>query len=304
MLLKSTRTKLLNPTHALLWVFFAFIFSVGVGGANSAEFRLAKVYKHDAYFVNLLRLALNNHPKKHRLEVIDVSIGQARLVRATASGSGDWNIIYTGYTEARRRQLLQIDVPLTKGLLGFRLLAIRKDRQDHFDSLSGIEEFKAKVVLGANSAWLDTDIMRHFGLSVTTAPTGSLYPMLAQGRFDALSRGANEILSEIEELNQNGEAAFKIEDRFVFAYRLDTFFYVSRQSRDLANIVETGLKNAIANGEFDSFFLSQPNIAEGLDQIAQRAQVIRFSGSVHNQSLESIPAEYWLGAGILFRKNR
>ncbi len=150
-------------------------------------------------------------------------------------------------------QMIRIPFPLLKGLLGYRIFLIRKDDQPRFAAIRSLEELKL-LRLGQGANWGDIKIYRHNGFAVTTGKDyQNLFHMLVSGRFDYFPRGVNEApLEYAAQHEQHPELA--IEQTLLLVYRYPVFFYVSRNSPQLAKRLSAGLEQMQADGSFDRFF--------------------------------------------------
>ena len=89
---------------------------------------------------------------------------------------------------------LPVRVPTRRGLLGFRLLLIRRQRQSEFRNIRSLDELR-RFSIGQGFAWSDAEILRSQGLRVETGSYEGLFRMLAAGRFDCYPRGINEVFT-------------------------------------------------------------------------------------------------------------
>lgn len=149
------------------------------------------------------------------------------------------------------RRLAPIRIPLYKGLLGHRLLVIRQQGPPRFASIRTLGEL-ANLKAGQGRFWTDTRILKKSGNVVTAVKTASLYPMLDGGRFDYYPRGAGEPWHEVE---QHGFQVM-VEPHLLLIYKMPLYAcFVSQQNPQLAQRIEQGLGEAIADGSFDRYFL-------------------------------------------------
>ena len=164
-------------------------------------------------------------------------------------------------------QMNRIPFPLLKGLLGYRIFLIRKQDQPIFSAIRTLDDLK-KLRLGQGANWGDIKIYHHHGFEVITGETyEGLFHMLLSGRFDYFPRGVNEApLEYAAQHEQHPDLA--IEQTLLLVYRYPVFFYVSRNSPQLARRLQHGMEQMQADGSFDRFFfnyyrpvLEQANLA-------------------------------------------
>lgn len=86
-----------------------------------------------------------------------------------------------------------IPIPLTRGLLGYRIFFIRNSDKVMFSSIKTLEELK-KIKAGQGANWGDIKILKYNNIKVVEGVNySSLFPMLENNRFDYFPRGVNEI---------------------------------------------------------------------------------------------------------------
>lgn len=159
-------------------------------------------------------------------------------------------------TSIERESLMRpVLVPLDKGLTGYRLFLIQKPTQSRLQRVRSLNDLKA-FSIGQGHTWVDTQILRHSGLTVEAgASYGSLFKMLQGQRFDLFSRGVNEISNELRAgMASNPDLA--IEKNLMLYYPLPRYFFFARsaEGEQLALRTEEGLRMLMANGQFDRLY--------------------------------------------------
>lgn len=190
-------------------------------------------------------------------------------------------------------KLRAIRIPIHRGLIGFRVLLIRKDRQAEFDHVDTLEQLEA-LIGGQGIGWVDTEILRSAGLHIETAPYDALFRMVEAGHIDYYPRGVIEAYSELQARHQaNPDLA--VETHLLLAYRSDFIFYTSKRDTRLANAIEEGLRKAYADGSYIQLFRSHPYIRAALDRadLAHR-KVIWIDNPCLSKQDREIPADYWM----------
>lgn len=264
------------------------------GAATRAEeFRIPVYDSDDSFFVQVLHLALSANGGEHSIKTFEHPVTQSRTLRELQDGK--FNIFYSGYAASRERDFIQVNIPLSRGLLGYRFLAIRTSNAGIFQSIRSKADFQHLMTLGANSSWPDTDIMRAAGLDVVTAPTEALWPMLRRNRFLAFPRGMSEALPEIRREGAEPGNPLILEPRFMLAYRYDSFFYVPKNQPHLAAIVENGLRAAYDNGSYMKLFEAHPVIQAAFEEIRARPRTVFWIDTPDmSERTRNIPDRYWL----------
>jgi len=154
--------------------------------------------RRSEYFVQLLKLALDKTETKLNKVKLESTIRmqQGRAVQQLLMGK-NIDVIWTVTSIAREEKLLPIRIPLLKGLLGHRVLIIRKEDKKKFSSITSLEDLK-HFSAGQGHDWPDTEILRANQIDVITAANyEGLFTMLEARRFDYFPRGVNEAWQEL-----------------------------------------------------------------------------------------------------------
>lgn len=156
----------------------------------------------------------------------------------------------------RERRLIPIRIPVTQGLLGYRVCLIRAGEQAAFDAVAGREDWTRQgLSIGQGTHWPDTAILEANGLRVVrSVKYEPLFDMLAKGRFDCFSRSVSEVLPELE---KHADKGLVLEKGLVVVYRLPTFFFVSKQHPVIAQRLKYGMQQLIADGSLAAFIRRQ-----------------------------------------------
>ncbi|WP_237524217.1 transporter substrate-binding domain-containing protein [Shewanella sp. KX20019] len=207
--------------------------------------------------LTLMETALKRIDSQYHSKTITTEMNQKRKVEESLAGNVD---VFWSMTSAElEEQVLPIRIPIFKGLLGNRLLIIRKQSQMDFNRVSNQVDFE-RFTAGQNHYWPDADIIRSAGLPiVTTYKYKNLYPMLEGGRFDYLALGAQEIWGE---LDKHPDPSLKVDERVLLQYRSPAYFFVSPQQPQLARDLLKGLELMVRDGSFDRLFKQHLKIDE------------------------------------------
>jgi hypothetical protein len=203
------------------------------------------------------------------------------------------NLHWSSMSRADEARLHAIPIPLHRGLIGYRVLVIRKDRQREFDKIDSLEQLSA-MTGGQGIGWVDTDILRDAGLHIETATYDALFRMVQAGHIDYYPRGVIEAYTEL----QARHAAFPdlvVEKHLLLAYRSDFVFYTSKGNTRLAAAIETGLKKAYRDGSYLRLFNSHPYIQMALDwaRLSHRT-IIWIDNPYLSDEDRRIPDAYWM----------
>ncbi|MBW8833272.1 MAG: transporter substrate-binding domain-containing protein [Burkholderiales bacterium] len=237
----------------------ALLASVALGLAPSA--RSVEVVRYPrpespmdrrlSYSRDLLQLALSKTGTPYRIEQAQVPMNPERLAIELEAGR-TIDVAAIPSTFERERHLLAVPIPLTKGLIGWRIGLVRKGDENLLANVHSLDDLKRiRIRIGQAQDWPDTFILRERGVEVVTAPRyEALFPMLINKRFDYFPRGAIEIWAEQERFADT----LAVEPHVVIHYVNDAYFMVNRRNTRLARAIGDGLEKAIADGSFDKLF--------------------------------------------------
>jgi hypothetical protein len=212
----------------------------------------------DPYGVALLKLAFAKAKVCHTLVYSRQNMKQSRAVLELGRSSGKLDIMITMTSPEREASLLGVPIPLTKGLLGWRIALVRKERLEQFAKVRTAAQLKL-FVAGQGHDWPDTAILRGNGLPVHVSSTyDGMFKMLEAGRIDYYPRAVQQLFAE-----QDRHPTLAIEPHLVVRYPTDAYFFVNRRNTRLAAELKRGLEAAIADGSFDALFYNYfaPQIA-------------------------------------------
>lgn len=201
------------------------------------------------YTYQLLQLALTKAGSSRKLELTQHVMPQGRSIVEIAAGSGKLHVIATMTSREREEKLLPIRIPISKGLIGWRLLLVRADQTEllrHVDSLPELRPYR----MAQGHDWPDLGILGHNGLQgAAVSNYASLFEMLKAGRIDYLPRSVMEAPNEAA---RHKELA--IEPYLLLHYPAPDYFFVNRADIELADEIRRGLELAIADGSMDKLF--------------------------------------------------
>jgi hypothetical protein len=162
-------------------------------------------------------------------------------------------IFETTASEKNESNLLSVKIPIAKGLYGYRIFLINKNKQNLFKDVNSIADLK-KLRPGQGKSWLDVKILKNSGFNVVTGPNyEGLFKMLLAGRFDAFPRGVNEAFHE-RDARINELPNLAVEETLCVYYPLPRFFYTSKKNTLFAERLEKGLEIMIEDGSFDKIW--------------------------------------------------
>lgn len=202
------------------------------------------------YGFDLLQLALAKSGSHYRAELAPVYRQQNRAIAELLANSGQVHVVGTMTSAEREAQMLPVRIPISKGLIGWRILLLREDRRDWLREVRSARDLQGiRMALGQD--WPDLPVLRAAGLEPATVPSyNRLFGMLKAQRIDAVPRSVNEIWSELA--RHQGLAA---DPYLVLHYPAADYFFVHRDNASLAEDIRRGLEAAQADGSFDRLLL-------------------------------------------------
>ncbi|GAA6186850.1 MULTISPECIES: transporter substrate-binding domain-containing protein [Alteromonadaceae] len=206
------------------------------------------------YPVKLLALALDQTGVNYNLQAANVVMLQEKSLKQLAENRSV-NVVWSMTDTDRESRLLPIRIPIYKGLIGWRVFLVKKNRLTKFKNIDTMQSLlKFKPIQGFD--WPDTKILQSNGFDVITSKNYSnLFTMLANNQGDFVPRSLIEVWKEYD-ANFMDESIV-VEPTLGIKYPAAMYFFVNKSNRTLAKLLENGLEKAIANGQFDKLFLAE-----------------------------------------------
>lgn len=213
----------------------------------------------NVYIDNIIELALSYSGSNYTIEKHGAVCSHPREVALLEQGKTDF--FWAGTTEELEQRLIPIRIPVYKGMLGYRLLLIRKGDQARFNSIKKLAELR-NFTLGQGETWADTAILKHAGFNlVTSSDPKNLAYMLHSKRFDAYPRGMMEPWGEILAWS---DIDLAVEQELVIIYPMPAYIFISPHKKELATTIERGLHKAVEDGSFDKLFYNDSRVKPAL----------------------------------------
>ena len=167
--------------------------------------------------------------------------------------SADILVTVAGNLKFKDEQKIVINRPLAKGLLGYRLLIVRDESLQRFNTLKNETELQA-LRIGIPQTWADAGLFRHNDYDVVEKGTfDELLPLLKDHAFDYTALGANEI-EEVFKQRAEPLGGISIEPSLMLYYPFPLVFYVNHRNPALAERIDAGLDALKQSGEHDRIF--------------------------------------------------
>lgn len=207
--------------------------------------------KRTLYPLALLALALDQTGVNYHLKPSSKTYPQRKNL-SRLEDNREINIVWSMTDAELEKDLLPIRIPLYKGLIGWRVFLIREDMQERFTYINTLENLvKMSAIQGTD--WADTPVLRAAGFDVFThLQYAPLFDMLSNAQGDFFPRSILEVWDELEIFKPANPLI--LQPSLGLRYPAAVYFFLNKKNQPLANLIETGLERAIANGEFDALF--------------------------------------------------
>lgn len=229
-------------------------FGLVVSTANADEKVRINVIGHaegtSDYYHELIQQSLKQAGYDVELN-ITYGVPQKRYIAMFEHGLID--VVWLLKSAERNEKYINVDVDLTGGTMGQRVLMIPPGAAPEYSSVKSLDDFRKLGKIGAFGAnWFDIDVWQANNLryQVVDGDWSRIYNMLLLPRwkrlpepFDYFSRSVSEVLFE---LTANPE--LEVEPNLLFIYDRDFNFYISDKSDHLKPILEHSLQLAIESG--------------------------------------------------------
>jgi len=186
---------------------------------------------------------------------------------------GKIDLIWRLRTQERDQAFTRVDVGLTEGMIGQRIFLIPKGDQWKYNKIDNLIEFiQHNLTGGFGEKWFDIDIWKYNQLPYVEIPGDNkkIYRMLASKKrnIDYLSRGMNEVIGDAKLY-----PSLEIEQRLLFIYQLDTYFYLGPSATRYQTILEQSLQKAQKNGLLKTLIHKHWGNVDNLLQLEKRQKI-------------------------------
>jgi hypothetical protein len=247
-----------------------------------------------AYVRRVVELALNRAGSRLEIRSVDLDMTQGRTLIELATGHAPIDLMWT-MTDRQRESggLLPVRIPIDRGLLGWRLLLVRRAELAHWARVRSLKDLRG-LLAGQGHDWPDTTILRANGLQVgTSSGYDALFRMLAAGRIDYFPRSILEIDAEMAG-GRFPELA--IAPELMLHYPAAAYLFVSPSRPELAAELKTGLEAAVADGSFQRLHREQYGAVLKAHPITP-GRVLRLSNPLLPPETPTQRRELWLQPG-------
>lgn len=247
-----------------------------------------------AYVRRVVELALERAGNRLEIQTVDLDMAQGRTLLELAAGRSPIDLMWT-VTDRQRESsgLLPVRIPIDRGLMGWRLLLVRRRELAQWRQVHGLAELRQHLA-GQGHDWPDTLILRANGLPVgTSSGYEALFRMLAAGRIDYFPRSILEIDAEMA---GDRHPELSILPGLMLHYPAAAYLFVSPTRPELAAELKTGLEAAVADGSFQRLHREFYGPVLRAHPVAPR-QVLKLSNPLLPAETPLARRELWLQPG-------
>ncbi|MEP4548393.1 MAG: hypothetical protein ABJ000_19600 [Saccharospirillum sp.] len=239
--------------------------------------------------ISILEQSIARYGENSRLQWVDTTeMNQPRALRMLESCSADFDVYFSGYDTGREQRLLQVNFPLTMGLLGLRGFVTTADRAEALEA--DVQQAETWLI-GSGRGWPDTRIMLENQFRVTQANYQNLWAMLEQGRFDVFQRGLQEAQLEIRQRSNE----LQLLNTVVMLYPLATVLYVNPCKPELKEQLEFILQSAYEIGLVQSIIYQNADAALAINRLADPSvRIIALKNTDMSDAFVTMIDAYWL----------
>lgn len=206
--------------------------------------------------LEILKTALDKTVAKYgpyTLQPSRSAMNEARSFAELGNPAGMVTIAWGGTSVRREKEYRALRIPLRKGILGYRVALISKQRQADMDGIRNLADLK-KLRIGQGIGWGDVAIYKANGIRVDTAGYESLFTMTAANRIDLFPRGINEVFTEYA-ARRRAIPNLAVEKNLLIYYPWPYYFFFNTSNTALAKRVEAGIRKMRKDGSFDAIFM-------------------------------------------------
>lgn len=243
--------------------------------------------------VEILKTALEKTKAEYgpyTLQPSKSGMNEARALAELLKPDGMVTIGWSGTSVQKEKDYRAVRIPLRKGILGYRIALIARNRQAEIDKIRNLDDLR-KASIGQGIGWGDVAIYEANGIKVHTAGYENLFKMVAANRIDLFPRGISEVFPEYT-TRHAALPNLAIEKNLLIYYPWPYYFFVNKASKALAKRVETGLRKMMKDGSFDALFLKY-NRASILKANLKNRRIIRIKNPTLPKETPLDDASLW-----------
>lgn len=257
-----------------------------------------RVCQHDpgryAYRIELANLILARTAASHgELHIAPAVVDDPPQERCLLQlRDGEMDLAYVPPNAERLQQFDMLPFDIHAGMLGYRLLLIRREDAARFARVRTVEDLR-QFRGGFVSQWSD---FSRFALNrlpvVGTSRPENLLAMLESHRFDYYHRALHEVWPEIDGAGAARHPDLMVEPNLVLVYQLPVYFTFNRGNVALRERFSEGIRLIQADGSFQQLLYRHFGKEVARSRLSERRLLI-----LDNDLPEGLPeadSRFWL----------
>ncbi|NIY75722.1 hypothetical protein HED22_08710 [Thalassospira sp. HF15] len=224
--------------------------------------------EHREYHIDLLRLALRLSGTDATLVPVCMDYPTEERRIPMLESADQFDTVFFGTNPEREERLLPVFIPIYLGTTGLRLFMLHEDAKEPFSQVQTLDDLR-KLSMGQGLGWPDSEILADNGFNVVSGRYKTLHRMLDAKRFDLYPRAYWQIVGEWNWMKWDAPG-IEIAHTTALYYPQPIYFFVSRKTPELHDIIETGLRRAFSNGMMLELLKTHPDTAPSFSQIDLR----------------------------------
>jgi len=162
-----------------------------------------------------------------------------------------FDLNWSATSKELEQALLPIRIPISQGLIGWRVLLIKNGKQALFKRIKQLEQLRTLIGV-QRFDWEDYQIMKENGLQVEGSLSFDNHSFAVRdGIADYFPRSVLEVARESKEPRNKD---LIIEPSLLLKYRSANYFFVNKNNPELAKLIEQGFEKALKDGSYMTLF--------------------------------------------------
>lgn len=236
----------------------------------------------------LLDLALRKTEAKYGPYKLVASISGANELRSVMIAETNIHENYfvkQSVKPSLMEKLAYIPFPIDRGIVSYRVAFIAEGKQEKIEKIKTVEQLK-KLTIVQGTGWFDTEILKHQGFTLLSSSYyESMFNMVARGRADLFTRGANELLHEWK-THQNIKG-LTFDKSMVIHYPMPRFFFTNKSNTEAIKRVSEGIMIAYKDGSLIELW--QQQYQESIDFVALKNRTLF---KINNPFIKALDSSY------------
>jgi len=208
-----------------------------------------KLDERSNFPIKLLNAIVAEQNAELTIKSLPIEATQYRVIHLLKKGYID--IAWFAANNERLKQFHAVEIPIAKGLLGYRMLLVHDANGLAYTPITHIEQLRSYTFV-QGIGWPDNQILSYHDLDLlTVSDYHRMFKLVDMGRVDMFPRSIIEVW---QELDAHRELNLTVNDSIVLHYPLAQYFFFRKENQHQADIVRKGFEKLIASGEYDVLF--------------------------------------------------